>query len=460
MNGTDYRPARAQKPIRLTPRIALLCIGIFCLLSGKSEAFDTFTAHGGPVKDFTLSNDGSILASASYDYSIVLWDSETLSPLGRLIGHDAAVVAVAFSPDGRYLVSGGDDYSALVWDVSDVGRALPENPVARLSHDGKITGVTISHDGKLIATSSWDGSVYVWSLTDFSLQSKLSGHKGPVNDVQFSKDRPVLYSAGTDGQIKNWNIANFTYESTLVRNGWGINVFYVDEMKGLLAYGMANGDAAILDLASTEKTFTLEENNAPVLALDFDADSNLLAFGNGRGRVVLVDVSSGDAVVDVKAASGPVWALKILPQKGSVITGGLDDAITEFNLGDPPWNFAMLIEKSRRFSTKSTEISNGEKQFLRKCSICHTLDKEGQFRAGPSLYGVFGRTAGTLKEYPYSEALLSSSLIWTEETISELFTKGPHIVTPGTKMPLQRIKNDKDRIDLIDYLKSATGPQQ
>lgn len=449
-------PKQWLKFVCTKPLVIILCAAIIGLLAVKSEAFETYTAHGGPVKDFDLSPNAANIASASYDYSIVLWNAQTLAPLKRLIGHDAAVVAVAFSPDERFLVSGGDDYKALVWDLSKVASEQPQGPLAQLKHDGKITGVSISSNGHYVATSSWDGSVYVWSLDDFTLLAKLSGHKGPVNDVQFSKDNTVVYSAGTDGQIKSWDISTLSFDRTLMRVGWGINVFYVDDDTGFMAYGMANGDAAILGLKNNETRFALEENSAPVLALDYDSQSDLLAFGNAKGRVLLIDVATGDAVVDVKATSGPVWALKILAEKGSVIAGGLDDEITEFNLGDPPWNFAMLIDKSRRFSNKSTEISNGEKQFMRKCSICHTLSEGDQYRAGPSLYKIFGRKAGTLDGYPYSKALLESSLIWTEETISELFTKGPHIVTPGTKMPLQRIKNDKDRFDLIDYLRGAT----
>ena len=44
-----------------------------------------------------------------------------------------------------------------------------------------------------------------------------------------------------------------------------------------------------------------------------------------------------------------------------------------------------------------TEMSNGERQFARKCSVCHTLKADGKRRAGPTLYGVFGRRAGTLE---------------------------------------------------------------
>ena len=96
-------------------------------------------------------------------------------------------------------------------------------------------------------------------------------------------------------------------------------------------------------------------------------------------------------------------------------------------------------------------------QFARKCSICHTLNsKDIGRRAGPPLHGVFGRRAGTLEGYPYSKALIDSTIIWSEETISRLFEEGPEIVTPGTKMPIQKIKNDSDRLDLIYFLKDAT----
>ncbi len=50
-------------------------------------------------------------------------------------------------------------------------------------------------------------------------------------------------------------------------------------------------------------------------------------------------------------------------------------------------------------------------------------------------------------------------LVWNEETIDLLFKDGPDIVTPGSKMPVQRIKGKQDRADLISYLKRATAPQ-
>ena len=59
--------------------------------------------------------------------------------------------------------------------------------------------------------------------------------------------------------------------------------------------------------------------------------------------------------------------------------------------------------------------------------------------------------------YVYSEALIKSKIIWNEESISQLFDEGPDKVTPGTKMPIQKMKNKKDRYDLVLFLKEATN---
>ena len=111
----------------------------------------------------------------------------------------------------------------------------------------------------------------------------------------------------------------------------------------------------------------------------------------------------------------------------------------------------------RRFEVSDVE-DPGEAEFLRKCSVCHTLTPDDQNRAGPTLYGLFGRRAGTVGGYKYSEALEKSDIVWSAETVSRLFDDGPDVVTPGTKMPVQRLKSVERRDALVRYLKEATRP--
>lgn len=98
----------------------------------------------------------------------------------------------------------------------------------------------------------------------------------------------------------------------------------------------------------------------------------------------------------------------------------------------------------------------GEALF-RKCVACHTVEENGRNKAGPRLFGLFGRRAGTVADYKYSPALRDSTLVWTPETVDALFAKGPETVVPGSKMPLQTMSDPKDRADLIAFLQRATA---
>jgi cytochrome c len=105
-------------------------------------------------------------------------------------------------------------------------------------------------------------------------------------------------------------------------------------------------------------------------------------------------------------------------------------------------------------------MDNGERQFQRICSICHTLTGSTARRAGPTLAGLFGRRAGTVADYIYSDTLDGSDIVWNETTIDALFDEGPDHYIPGSKMPMQRITNATDRDDLIAFLRQATQEKE
>lgn len=85
-----------------------------------------------------------------------------------------------------------------------------------------------------------------------------------------------------------------------------------------------------------------------------------------------------------------------------------------------------------------------------RCAVCHSA-LPGHTKFGPSLFGVVGRKAGTLDQYPYSEAMKSFAQTWTND---ELFTylAGPQRLVPGTKMTFPGVPDTVERADVIAYL--------
>ena len=237
-----------------------------------------------------------------------------------------------------------------------------------------------------------------------------------------------------------------------------MNLIALHEAAGWLAYGALDGAVRVLDIESGAEIVDVTSGRRPVLGLDLSQDGTRLAISDGEGFINVVSTKTWTSIRDFRAVpKGPVWALAFTADGTRLLAGGLDDFVNIWPVAEAT-SVAEASDTGQRFHADEG-LSNGARQFARKCSVCHTLEPDGRRRAGPTLFGLFGRQAGTVKGYAYSEALSGAGIVWTGETVDKLFSLGPDHYTPGSKMPMQQIAKPEDRADLIAFLKAATDPK-
>ncbi|MGA2135741.1 MAG: c-type cytochrome [Bryobacteraceae bacterium] len=101
--------------------------------------------------------------------------------------------------------------------------------------------------------------------------------------------------------------------------------------------------------------------------------------------------------------------------------------------------------------TAQTETTSGRDLFERRCSGCHSLDRD---KEGPRLAGVYGRAAGTVASFNYSEALKNSRITWDANSLDR-WLAGPDKLIPETDMAFH-LENAGERSAIIAYLKTLS----
>lgn len=93
---------------------------------------------------------------------------------------------------------------------------------------------------------------------------------------------------------------------------------------------------------------------------------------------------------------------------------------------------------------------------FKKCRACHQVGETAKNVVGPKLNGLFGRQAGTIEGFNYSEANKKSGVKWTEDVFAK-YIADPKGFMPGNKMAFAGLKDPKDIADLTAFLKQYDG---
>ncbi len=110
----------------------------------------------------------------------------------------------------------------------------------------------------------------------------------------------------------------------------------------------------------------------------------------------------------------------------------------------------VVVGTSRFAAGQSTD--SGKETFEKRCGGCHALDRD---KEGPRLRGVYGRVAGSVDSFQYSEALKKSKITWTDETLEQWLTDTEKLV-PGNDMTFH-VEKAAERADIIAYLKENSA---
>jgi cytochrome c len=418
--------------------VALLIAPLAC-----SDAYAQLRGHGGPVRAVAVSADGATVLSGSFDASAIRWSLRRNAAEQVLRFHDSAVNAAAVLGDGRF-VTGGEDGRIAIWSA---GNSAPDRVLE--GHQGPVAALAVAPDGVTLASASWDRTVRLWRGDGTT--RVYEGHQDNANGVAFAPDGSFI-SAGYDATVRIWPV-NGEGAPTVATVPSALNTVAVAP-DGEIAAAGANGRVYFLGPDGKLRGET-EVGETPIIALSISRDGALVAAAGIRGSVAIIARATRKVERTLVGPGLPVWSLAFLPDGRTLVTGGTDrlvrrwDATTGDHLGS--------VALSGADDPLAAYAGDRGAEVFRACVACHTLSADEGNRAGPTLHGIFGRKIASLPGYRFSEPLRSMDIVWTPETVKQLFEIGPAAYTPGTKMPEQTIGSAADREALVRFLEKATG---
>ena len=171
-----------------------------------------FSGHKGAVLSVAYSPTGDILASASADTTVILWNVGDGATHQVLTGHSKSVAAIAFSPDSETLASGSVDGTIKLWSTAGKLNTTLQTDVNFLR------SVEFSSDGTMLVSSFYPNKAILW---DLKKNEKLFQIGDGTCTVKFSNDDKLLAVGTNNGRIDHWRTKDgIRVKLTPAHTGW------------------------------------------------------------------------------------------------------------------------------------------------------------------------------------------------------------------------------------------------
>ncbi|KDQ61138.1 hypothetical protein JAAARDRAFT_32141 [Jaapia argillacea MUCL 33604] len=194
----ENRNSALQEEISMTPakRVASQTDWV-----PRAPAAHVLTGHRSPITSVAFHPTYSLLASASEDATVKIWDWETGEFERTLKGHTRAIQDLDFDHKGNLLVTCSSDLFIKIWDTQNEWKNTKTFP----GHEHSVSAVRFMPGDQLIVSASRDRTIRLFDVASTHLIRTILGHSDWVRSVIPSDDGKLLASSSSDQTARIWD---------------------------------------------------------------------------------------------------------------------------------------------------------------------------------------------------------------------------------------------------------------
>lgn len=330
------------------------------------------TGHEGEVVDISFSPDRNIIATASQDGTVKLWDLEGKQIKSFSAANNAKFWGISFSPKGQILAAASTDGTVRLWRLN--GKDIEEVEPLKVSK-GWVWDISFSPDGQVLASADSSGTVKLWQfdgdkfnpdpIYQIKAHDQVKGKDQEIHKINFSPDGKFLATASIDKTAKLWRFDGQKIEFLRTLKGHTdslCDVTFSPDSR-IIATASSDNKAKLWNLEGKEIE-TLNRHQGAVLSVSFATygqnKETVIATASDDNKIKLWNLK-GEEIITLTGHTNGVWRASFSPNGKFLATASRDNTVKLWNL-NPQSLFGHTLDVFQvKFSSDGKTLATASK---------------------------------------------------------------------------------------------------